>query len=87
MVAVVVVGVVAAKQQHGYSPIVKDAKVAHRIDWKSVSVVFWILAVAITANVLINARFGDLGERFPVLGVGGNFGGGSDPQTGRVAGA
>lgn len=69
LVAVVIVGVVAAKQQRAYSPIVKDAKVAHRIDWKRVSVVFWILAVAITANVLINARFDDLGERFPVLGV------------------
>jgi Na+/H+ antiporter NhaD/arsenite permease-like protein len=68
-VAVVIVGVVAAKQQQAYSPIIKDAKVAHRIDWARVGIVFWILAVAIVANVLINTRYGDLGERFPVLGV------------------
>ena len=69
VVAVCIVGVIAAKQQHAYSPIIKDAKVAHRIDWACVGVVFWILAVVITANVLINTRFGALGERFPVLGV------------------
>ena len=69
VVAVIIVGVVASKQQHAYSPIIKDAKVAHRVDWVRVGIVFWILAVAIIANVLINTRFGDLGERFPVLGV------------------
>ena len=68
-VAVVIVGVIAAKQQQAYSPIIKDAKVTHRVDWARVGIVFWILAVAITANVLINTRFGDLGEHFPVLGV------------------
>ena len=69
VVAVIIVGVVAAKQQQSYSPIIKDAKTSHRIDWARVAIVFWILAVAITANVLINTRYGDLGERFPVLGV------------------
>lgn len=69
VVAVIIVGVVAAKQQQAYSPIVKDAKISHRVDWARVGIVFWILAVAIIANVLINTRFGDLGERFPVLGV------------------
>ncbi len=68
-VAVVIVGVIAAKQQQAYSPIIKDAKVAHRVDWARIGIVFWILAVAIIANVLINTRYGDLGERFPVLGV------------------
>jgi Na+/H+ antiporter NhaD/arsenite permease-like protein len=68
-VAVVIVGVVAAKQQQAYSPIIKDAKIAHRIDWARVGIVFWILVVAIVTNVLVNTRFGDLGERFPVLGV------------------
>ena len=68
-VAVVIVGVVAAKQQQMYSPIIKDAKITHRVDWARVGIVFWILVVAIATNVLINTRFGDLGERFPVLGV------------------
>lgn len=69
VVAVVIVGVVAAKQQQAYSPIVKDAKVTHQIDWARLGIVFWILVVAIVANVLINTRFGDLGERYPVLGI------------------
>jgi Na+/H+ antiporter NhaD/arsenite permease-like protein len=69
VVAVIIVGVVAAKQQQAYSPIVKDAKVSHRIDWAQVGIVFWILTVAIITNVLINTKYGDLGERFPVLGV------------------
>ncbi len=68
-VALIIVGFVAAKQQHAYSPIVKDAAVAHQVDWLRVAVVFWILVVAIIANVLINTRFGTLGEQFPVLGI------------------
>jgi Na+/H+ antiporter NhaD/arsenite permease-like protein len=69
VVALVIVGVVASRQQQAYSPIIKDAKVMHRVDWARVGIVFWILAVAIIANVLVNTRFGDFGERFPVLGV------------------
>ena len=69
VVAVIIVGVVASKQQQAYSPIIKDAKISHRVDWARLAIVFWILAVAIIANVLINTRYGDLGERFPVLGV------------------
>jgi Na+/H+ antiporter NhaD/arsenite permease-like protein len=68
-VAVAIVGVVASKQQQAYSPIIKDARIDHRVDWPRLGIVFWILAVAIVANVLINTRFGDLGEHFPVLGV------------------
>jgi Na+/H+ antiporter NhaD/arsenite permease-like protein len=68
-VALIIVGVVAARQQQAYSPIVKDAAVAHQVDWLRVGVVFWILVVAIIANVLINTRFGTLGEQFPVLGI------------------
>jgi len=34
-----------------------------------VAIVFWILAVAIMPNVLINLRFAALGEQLPLLGV------------------
>ena len=68
-VALIIVGVIAARQQQAYSPIVKDASVTHQVDWLRVGVVFWILVVAIIANVLINTRFGTLGEQFPVLGI------------------
>jgi Na+/H+ antiporter NhaD/arsenite permease-like protein len=62
-------GYFAAKQQQAYSPIVKDAKVKGRVDWASLGIVFWILGVAIAANVLVNLKFQELGEHFPVLGV------------------
>ncbi len=68
-VALVIVGVVAAKQQHAYSPIIKDAKVSHQVDWVRVGIVFWILVVAIIANVLINLKFAALGDSIPVLGI------------------
>ena len=68
-VALVIVGVVAAKQQHAYSPITKDAKAAHQLDWVRVAIVFWILVVAIIANVLINLKFAALGDSIPVLGL------------------
>ena len=69
IVALLIVAVIAAKQQHAYSPIIKDAKVDQAVDWMRVAIVFWILVVAIMANVLINLRFAALGEQFPVLGV------------------
>ena len=69
VIALVIVGVIAAKQQHAYSPIIKDAQVDHQVDWMRVAIVFWILVVAIIANVLINLRFAALGERVPVLGL------------------
>ena len=69
VVALLIVALVASKQQHAYSPIIKDAKIDHRVDWSRVAIVFWILVVAIVANVMINTQFGTLGEQFPVLGV------------------
>ena len=68
-VALMIVGVVAAKQQHAWSPIIKDAKVSHQVDWVRVGIVFWILVVAIIANVLINLKFAALGDTIPVLGL------------------
>ena len=68
IVALIIVGVIAAKQQHGYSPIIKDARAGHQVDWMRVGIVFWILGIAIVANVMINLRFAALGEQFPVLG-------------------
>jgi len=69
IVALLIVAVVAAKQQHVYSPIVKDARVDQAVDWMRVAIAFRILVVAIMANVLLNLRFAALCELFPVLGV------------------
>jgi Na+/H+ antiporter NhaD/arsenite permease-like protein len=68
-VALVVCGIPAAIQQQRYAPIVKDAKVEHRIDWARVAIVAIILLSAIGANVLANLRFPALLEQFPVIGA------------------
>ncbi len=68
-VALVVSGVIAARQQHAYSPIIKDAKVEGRVDWARVGVVAFILVAAIVANVAANLYFPAMLDRFPVIGA------------------
>jgi Na+/H+ antiporter NhaD/arsenite permease-like protein len=68
-VAVVVCGVPAAMQQQRHSPIIKEARVAGRVDWPRVAIVVFILAAAIVANVLANLRFPELLDRFPIIGA------------------
>ena len=68
-VALVVSGIVAARQQQAYSPIVKDAKIEHRVDWARLGIVGWILAAAILANVVANLKFPAALDAFPVIGV------------------
>jgi Na+/H+ antiporter NhaD/arsenite permease-like protein len=68
-VALVVSGIVAARQQQAYSPIVKDAKIEHRVDWARLAIVGWILAAAILANVVANLKFPAALDAFPVIGV------------------
>jgi Na+/H+ antiporter NhaD/arsenite permease-like protein len=68
-VALVVCGIPAAMQQQRYSPIVKDARLEHRVDWVRVAIVAVILAAAIAANVAANLRFPALLDAFPVIGA------------------
>src|SRR5688572_12759716 len=68
-VALVVCGIPAAIQQQRYAPIVKDARVEHRVDWARVAIVAIILVSAIGANVLANLRFPALLDQFPVIGA------------------
>ena len=68
-VALVVCAIPAAIQQQRYAPIVKDAKVAHRVDWVRIGIVGAILVAAIGANVLANLRFPFLLGHFPIIGV------------------
>jgi Na+/H+ antiporter NhaD/arsenite permease-like protein len=68
-IALVVCGIPAAMQQQRYAPIVKDAQVAHRVDWARISIVAIILLAAIGANVAANLRFPALLEQFPVIGA------------------
>ena len=68
-VALVVCGIPAAIQQQRYAPIIKDARVEHRIDWARVAIVAIILVAAIGANVVANLRFPAVLDRFPVIGA------------------
>jgi Na+/H+ antiporter NhaD/arsenite permease-like protein len=68
-VALVVCAIPAAIQQQRYAPIVKDAAVAHRIDWARIAIVAVILVAAIGANVVANLRFPALLDHFPVIGA------------------
>jgi Na+/H+ antiporter NhaD/arsenite permease-like protein len=67
--ALVVFGIPAALQQQRYAPIVKDARVSHRIDWTRLAIVAAILIAAIVANVVANLRFPAVLDHFPVIGA------------------
>ena len=67
--ALVIFGIIAARQQHAYSPIMKDAPAGERVDWVRVGIVAFILIVAIVANVGANVRFPELLDRYPVIGL------------------
>jgi Na+/H+ antiporter NhaD/arsenite permease-like protein len=68
-VALLVCAVPAARQQHAYSPIVKDAPDGVRVDWLRVGIVAFILALTIVANVLLNTRYAAASGLFPFLGA------------------
>jgi Na+/H+ antiporter NhaD/arsenite permease-like protein len=68
-VALCIFGVVAAKQQHAHSPIVREVAEGTRVDWARVGIVAFILVVAIVANVVANLKFPAVLDAFPVIGV------------------
>jgi hypothetical protein len=68
-VALVVCGIPAAMQQQRYSPIIKDARIEHRVDWTRVFIVAVILLAAIAANVLANVKFPAALDAFPLIGA------------------
>jgi Na+/H+ antiporter NhaD/arsenite permease-like protein len=68
-VALVVCGIPAAIQQQRYSPIIKEARVEHRVDWTRLLIVVVILVAAIASNVAANLGFPRLLDVFPVIGA------------------
>jgi Na+/H+ antiporter NhaD/arsenite permease-like protein len=68
-VALVVSGLVAARQQHAYAPIVRDAPAGIAVDWPRVGIVAFILVAAIAANVIANLLFPAVLDHFPVIGA------------------
>ncbi|MEO7760950.1 MAG: citrate transporter [Casimicrobiaceae bacterium] len=69
VVALVVFGIPAAKQQHAFSPITKDAPPGIKVDWRRVFIVAFILVSAISVNVVINSHFKAIADTFPFIGV------------------
>ena len=68
-VALMIFGVFAARQQHAYQPIEKDAAEGIVIDWTRVGICAFILIAAVVANVVANLRFPQVLDHFPVIGA------------------
>jgi Na+/H+ antiporter NhaD/arsenite permease-like protein len=69
VVAFVVCGIPAAIQQHRYQPLAVSAHGGGSVDTVRVGIVFFILTVAIVANIMSNTVFTGSGDVFPVIGV------------------
>ena len=67
--ALVVSGLIAARQQHALSPILAGTKHVPHIDWVRVGIVVAMLTSAIAANVSLNFWMADAVGRFPMLAV------------------
>ena len=62
-------GVFAARQQHAFQPITKDAPAGISVDWSRLVIVGVILLAAIVANVYFNLRHPEVLDRVPVIGL------------------
>jgi Na+/H+ antiporter NhaD/arsenite permease-like protein len=69
LAALLFFGYFAARQQHAYSPILKDAPKGTRVDWARLGIVAFILLAAIGANVVANLYFKEVLDHFPVIGT------------------
>ena len=67
--ALLIFGLVAARQQHAWQPIQKDATAGVQVDWSRVGIVVCILLAAIATNVLVNTHYPELSDSFPFLGA------------------
>lgn len=67
VVALLVFGLVAARQQHAYQPVHKDATTDARVDWVRLTIVTWILVAAIGSNVFVNSRYPQVSGDFPFI--------------------
>ena len=62
-------GVVAARQQHAFQPIMKDAPAGVRVDPRRLIVVAAVLVAAIAANVVGQFNHGGVFDRIPAIGL------------------
>ncbi len=68
-IALAVFGVFAAKQQHAYSPILKNAHAHTHIDWARIVIVVLILLFAMGTNIFVNSNMPERADHFPFIGV------------------
>ena len=68
-VALVICGVIAARQQDALQRIERDATPGAVVDWMRVAVVVLILGLAIVVNLVVNLRFSEISNSFPFLGA------------------
>jgi Na+/H+ antiporter NhaD/arsenite permease-like protein len=69
VVALLIFGVIAARQQHAYQPILKDSPQGVHIHWARLAIVTIILLSAVGANVYFNVNNAAVLNQFPVIGV------------------
>lgn len=69
IVALCIVGVVAARQQHAHSPILKNAHSHTHIDWVRISIVTCMLVTALGTNFSINLYAPERANYFPWIGA------------------
>lgn len=67
--ALFVFGVPAARTQHRYSPIIKNAHSHTQVDWPRMGIVFFILLFAVSTNVLVNQFLREESGAFPYIGA------------------
>jgi Na+/H+ antiporter NhaD/arsenite permease-like protein len=67
--AFAIFGVIAARQQHAYQPIMKNALKDARIHWDRLGIVVIILLSAVGANVYCNLKAPAVLDHFPVMGL------------------
>ena len=68
-VALLIFGVIAARQQHAYQPIMKNAPQGAHVHWARLGIVAIILFSAVGANVYFNLNNPAVLAHFPVIGV------------------
>ena len=67
--AMLIFGVIAARQQHAFQPIMKDTPEGTRLQGSRLAIVAIILLSAILANVYFNLNHPAVLDRLPVIGI------------------
>ena len=67
--ALLIFGIIAARQQHAYQPITKDAPLGAHVHWARLSIVAIILLSAVAANVFFNVKAPQVLDQLPVIGL------------------